>query len=63
MGSNLGVFGKRKCVFHVDPEIADSVLDLAMAEKDLDGTKVAGRPVDDRRPGRCGKIVFPRFQW
>ena len=31
-GSNLRVFGKGKCVFHVDPEIADRVLYLAMAE-------------------------------
>ncbi len=60
MGSDLSVFGKRKCVFHVDPKIAHRVLDLAMTEKDLDGTKVAGRPVDDRRlgpPKRVGAIL------
>jgi len=38
--------GKR--VFHVNPKIAHRVLDLAMTEKDLDGTKVAGCLVDDR---------------
>jgi hypothetical protein len=38
--------GKR--VFHIDAEIAHCVLDLAMSEEDLDGTKVAGRPVYDR---------------
>jgi len=44
--------GKR--VFRVDPEIANRVLDFAMTEKNLDGTKVAGRPVDDRclRPAK-----------
>ena len=46
--SNFGVLGKGKRVFHVDPEIAHRVLDLAMTEKNLDGTKVAGRPLDDR---------------
>lgn len=49
MGSNLGILGQGKRVFHVNPEIAHRVLDLAMTEKELDGTKVAGRPVDDRR--------------
>lgn len=36
--SNLGVLGKGKCIFHIDPEIADRVLDLAMAKEDLDRT-------------------------
>lgn len=35
-GSNLGAFGKGKRVLHVDPEIAHCILDLAVAEKDLD---------------------------
>lgn len=45
--SDFGVFGKSEGIFHVDPKITDRLLDLAMAEKDLDSTKVAGRPVDD----------------
>ena len=48
VSSDLGVFGQGKRVFHVDPEIAHCVLDLAMAEQDQDGTKVAGRSIDDR---------------
>jgi hypothetical protein len=48
-GSDFGILGKRKRVFHVDPKVAHGILDLTMPEKDLDGTKVAGRPVDDRR--------------
>ena len=48
IGSDFGVLGKGKRVFDVDAEIAHCVLDLAMTEKDLDGTKVAGRPVYDR---------------
>ena len=36
LGSDLGIFGKGKRILHVDPEIAHRVLDLAMAEKDLD---------------------------
>ena len=47
-GSDFGVLSKGKRVFHVDPEIAHRALYLAMTEKDLDGTKVAGRLVDDR---------------
>ena len=39
--SNLGVLGEGKCVFHIDAEIADRVLDLAMAEQDLDRLPVA----------------------
>jgi len=35
-GSDLGVFGKGKRVLHVYPEIAHRILDLAVAEKDLD---------------------------
>ena len=48
IGSNFGVLGKGKRVFHVNPEITHCALNLAMTEKDLDGTKVAGRPIDDR---------------
>lgn len=35
-GSDLSVFGEDKRVLHVDPEIAHGILDLAVAEKDLD---------------------------
>jgi hypothetical protein len=41
MCSDLGLFGKRKCVFHVDPKVADGIFDLGMAEEDLDGMQVA----------------------
>ena len=43
--SDFPILRKGKRVFHVDAEIAHCVLDLAMTKKDLDGTKVAGRPV------------------
>ena len=46
-GSNFGVLSEGKRVLHIDPEVAHCVLDLAMTEKDLDGTEVAGRPVYD----------------
>lgn len=62
--SNLGVLGKGKCVFHIDAEIADRVLDLAMAEQDLDGTQIAGCPVDDRclRSAERVRTVFTSDQ-
>jgi hypothetical protein len=37
-GSNFGILRKGKRVFDVNPEIAYRVLDLAVAEKDLDST-------------------------
>jgi hypothetical protein len=43
---DFGILGKGKCVLHVNSEIAHRILDLAMTEEDLDGAKVAGRPVD-----------------
>ncbi len=63
-GSDLCVFGKGKRVFHVDPEIAHRILDLAMAEKDLDSTQVAGRPIDDRclRPPKRVRTIFASHQ-
>jgi hypothetical protein len=60
MCSDLDVLGKRKCVFHVHPKVADGIIDLAIVEQDLDGTKVASRPIDDRRlgePKRVGAIL------
>ena len=62
MGSDLGVFGKGKRVLHVDSKIAHRILDLAMTEKDLDCSQIAGRPVDDRclrSPERVGAILAP----
>ena len=56
-GSDLGVFGKGKRVFHIDPEIAHGVLYLAMGEKNLASPQVAGRPVDDRCLRRLSEWV------
>jgi hypothetical protein len=56
------VFGKGKRVFNVYPEIAHGVVDLAMTEQDLDGTKVSGASVDDRRlrsaQGMCAILAW-----
>lgn len=49
MDSDVSILSKRKRVFHVNPDIAHRILYLAVTEKDLEGAKVAGRPVDDRR--------------
>ena len=60
--SNLGVFGESKRVFNVYPEIAHGILDLAMTEQDLNGSKVAGGSVDDRRlrsaQGMCAILAL-----
>ena len=47
MDSDLGVFGKGKRILHVDPKIAHRILNLTMAEKDLDSAQVAGGTIDD----------------
>ncbi len=62
--SNLGVLGKGECVFHIDSEIADRALDLAMAEQDLDGTQITGCPVDDRclRSAERVRTIFTSHQ-
>lgn len=46
-GSDLGILSEGKGILHVNSEVADRILDLAMAEEDLDGAQVAGRPIDD----------------
>lgn len=59
-GLDFCVFGKGKRVLDIDPEIADRILNLAMTEKDLDSSQIAGRPIDDRclrAPKRVGAIV------
>jgi hypothetical protein len=37
--SNLGILGESKRVFHIDPQIADRILDLAMTKHDLVGAR------------------------
>ena len=46
-GSDLGILGEGKSILNVNSEVADRILDLAMAEEDLDRAQVAGRPIDD----------------
>lgn len=46
LGSNLGILGEGKSILHVDSKVADRIFDLAMAEQDLNSTKVAGGPID-----------------
>lgn len=36
--SNFGILGEGKRIFHVNPEIAHRILNLAMPEKDLDSS-------------------------
>ncbi len=45
--SDLGIFGG-KSILHVDSKVADHILDLPVAEQDLNGAKVAGGPIDNR---------------
>lgn len=45
--SNLSVLGKGERVFHIYPEIAHRILDLAMSEQNLDRPKISRCPVDN----------------
>src|SRR5882762_7801251 len=49
--SDINLFRYGECVVYLDPEIADSALDLRVAEQELDGPKVAGASVDQSRFG------------
>lgn len=62
--SNFGVLGKGECVFYVDPEIAHRILGLTVTKKNLGGTRIAGRPIDDRRLGLPKRVcaVFASYQ-
>lgn len=46
LGSDLGSLSKYERVLHIDAEISDGVLDLRVAEQDLDGAQVTRRPID-----------------
>jgi hypothetical protein len=55
-GSDLGILGEGKSILHVNSKVADSVLDLAGAEQDLDGAQIARRPVADRCLGSAKRL-------
>ena len=59
-GLDLCILGQGKSILHVDPKIAHRVLDFAMAEQDLNRTKVFGRPVDYRcfRSAKRVRAIF-----
>lgn len=64
MASDFSIFRQSECIFNVDAEIADSILDLAMAEQDLNGAQVTSRPVDDRRLRSAKRVgaIFASYQ-
>ena len=45
-GLDLRILGEGESILHVDSQVANRILDLAMAEQDLNGAKVACSPVD-----------------
>src|ERR1700722_1409386 len=44
--SDLSLFRYRERVIHLDAEISDRALDLGVTEQELDGSQVAGAPID-----------------
>src|SRR5690242_8381173 len=62
--SNIDTLRDGEGVVHLYPEIADGALDLRVAEQQLDGSEIAGPPVDEghlRAAERMGAIE-PRIQ-
>lgn len=46
--SDLCGFGELEGIFDINPEVPDGVLDLAVAEQDLHGSKIPRGLIDDR---------------
>jgi hypothetical protein len=49
--SDIDLLGYSKGIIHFDTEIPNGALDLSMTEEKLDGTQVAGPPVNEARFG------------
>jgi len=47
--SDLHLFRYRKRIVHLDAEIPDRAFNFGVAEHELDGSQIAGSPVDQRR--------------
>lgn len=46
--SDVRCLSQPKSILDIYAEVPDSALDFRVPEKDLDGTQISGRPVDDR---------------
>lgn len=60
--SDLDALRQDKSILNVDPEIADRVLNLGVAEQNLDRPQISGRSVDHGRlgaPHGVGAVFFP----
>jgi hypothetical protein len=44
--SDLNLFRYRQSIVHLDAQISDSTFDPGVAEQKLDGSQIAGAPVD-----------------
>ena len=47
--SDLNLLRYRERVIDLNAQISDGALDLCVAEQELDGPKIAGAPIDQRR--------------
>ena len=59
--SDFRAFCQGKCILDIHTEISNGVLDLAVAEQELNGSKVAGAFIYNRRfgsPERMGSIFL-----
>ena len=58
----MNLFCYRECIVDVDPEIADSALDLGVAQERLNNTQIAGAAIDDGRLGSTRRMR-PEEAW
>ena len=61
--SDLGSLSQLQSVLNIHAKVSDGAVDLSMAEKDLNGTKVTGCLVDDggfRAPERMRSVILRR---
>jgi hypothetical protein len=54
--SDVGVLGERKCVFNVDTQVSDRVLDLRVTKQNLHSAQVSSRLVNHRGLGPAQRV-------
>ena len=54
--SDVYLFSNCKSVVHLDAEISNGAFDFSVPKKELNGSQIAGAPVDQRRLGSTKRM-------
>jgi hypothetical protein len=54
--SDINLLGNGQGIVYLDTKIANRALDLPVTQKQLDGTQIAGAPVDQRSFGSAERV-------